>query len=188
MLKRLFAALENFPSRPQQPPDFEYIVPLLLDASIHSTTPLSLKVARDVVVQGIPTILRKRKSITLALALAQETVESYWYHVDLGEKPFVTVDKVMLEIWSDHEAIGERTEENLEKLEAFRLDIMRREHVSLADFNGPLPSWHPSATHTGPSKLDRLLSVLGIDLVCAYVALHLSSFRDLNIHVLARDG
>jgi len=173
MLQRLFVALKNFPSHSQSPPHLYYIFNPLWIASGHSATPLSRKVAREVVVQGIPAVLRKTKSISLALALGQGAVHLHWDHFDLDERPFITAHKVMLEIWSEQEGVEGRTEENLSKWKELRSDAMGWKNVNLADLNGPLPTWHPSAPRTGPSKLDRLLSVFGIDRVCAsYTSLH----------------
>jgi len=172
MLQQLFATLENFPSHSQSLPSFYYILLLLLMAFRDSTTSLSLRVARDVVVQRIPTVVRERKSISLALALAQGAVElGGWNHFNLTEIPFVTIDKVILEIWSEQEDVEGWTEENLRKWKRFRSDVMSWRHFNLADLNGPLPTWHPSGTRTGPSKLDRLLSVFGINRVCVSRAL-----------------
>jgi len=175
MLQRLFAALESFPSHFQSLPNFEYILWLLSASYSDSTTPLSLRVAREVVVQGIPTVTRKTKPIFLALALAQSAVQLlvWWDHFDLSERPFVTVDKAMLELWSEQEGVEGWTEENLQKWKRFRSDAMSWRHVNLADLNGPLPTWHPSGTRTGSSKLHRLLSIFGIDRVCAsYTSVH----------------
>jgi len=164
MLQRLFAALENFPSHSQSPPDFLCIAILLRDTSNASTTSLSLKVARDVIVQGIPTVLRKNKSISLALALAQGAAGWHWYHFDLSERPFVKLDKVMLELWSEQEGVEGRTEENLQKWQEFRSEALEWPYnINLAVLNGPLPTWIPRAARTGPSKLDRFLSLFGIN-------------------------
>jgi len=167
MLQRLFAALEYFPSHSQSPPKFYSIFRLLSEASIHSTTPLSLKVVREVVVQRIPTVLRKTKSISLALALAQSAVHRFvwWDHFNLSEWPSVTLDKVMLEIWSECEGVEGRTEENLKDWKEFRSYSLRWRGVNLADLNGSLPTLNPRATRTGPSRLDAFLSILRINRV-----------------------
>ena len=176
MLQRLFAALENFPSHSQSPPEFYSIVRVLRDASENSMTPLSLKVACEVVVQGIPTVLRETKSISLALALAQSAVQLFlwWGHFDLSERPFVKLDKDMLELWSEQEGVEGRTEENLQKWQEFRSEVLEWPYnIDLAVLNGPLPTWIPRAARTGPSKLDRFLSVLQINRVCAsYTSVH----------------
>jgi len=175
MLQRLFAALENFPSHSQSPPDLKYNAVLLLVASRDSKTPLSLKVAREVVVQGIPTVLRKAKSISLALALAKGAVRWYWDHFYLGERPYVTVDKFMLDIWSEQNGVEGRTEENLEKWKELRSHVMDNDRVNLDNLNGSLPTWNPSATRTGALRLDGFRSVFGIDRVCAsYTSAHLA--------------
>jgi len=171
MLQRLFAALEDFPSHSHSPPDLNYISRLLRNASKDSTTPRSLKVAREVIVQGIPTVIRKTKSIFLALALAQSAIQwgISWGYLDISERPSVTLDKVMLELWSEQEDVEGRTQENLEIWQTFRSKALEwPSDVDLAVLNGPLPTWNPSTTRTGSSKLDRLLSVFGIDRVCAF--------------------
>lgn len=156
--------MKYFPSGSQSPPDFDYIFRLLSRASSDSKTALSLRVARIVVIQGISAVLWKRKSMSLALALAREAVGWYWDQFDLSEKPFVKLDKVMLEIWSASEDVEGLTETNLYKWEAFRLFSITRDFdsVDLAALNGPLPTWNSSAARTGPSKLDRFFSVFGI--------------------------
>ena len=175
MLQRLFAALENFPSHSQSPPYFYKSLLLLLLASKKSKTPLSLRVAREVVVQEIPTVLRKRKLISFALGLAQSAVlySVPWDHFDLSERPFVKIDKVMLELWSEQEGVEGRTQENLLKWKEFRSEVMEYYGIDLATLNGHLPTWIPHTTRTGPSRLDRFLSVLGIDRVrVPYISFH----------------
>ena len=179
ILQRLFAALENFPSHSQSPPYFFYICGLLLGASKVSTTTLSLRVAREVVVQGITTVMRKTKSISLALALALAQSATPWVissgYLEISERPFVKIDKVMLELWSEQEGVEGRTQENLEIWQESRLMAMDKYSINLEDLNGSLPIWNASATRTGPSKLDRFLSVFGIDRVCpSYTSAHLA--------------
>ena len=140
MLRRLFAALENFPSHSQSLPTFRNIFALLWRASWESTAPLSLRVARGVVVQEIPMVLRKRKSISLTLAFAHGAVRCYWGNFDLSERPFVTIDKVMFELWSEQEGIEGHTEENLENWKRFRLAVMEKEQLDLANLNGHVPT------------------------------------------------
>ena len=169
MLHRLFAALKNFPAHSKSPPDFFYILGLLWNVSRDFTTPLSLRVAREVVAQGIPTVLRKTKSISLALALAQEVVGGYWGSFVLSEWPFVTIDKIILEMWSEQEGAEGRTEENLQEWKRFRSTAMDwPSSVDLAVLNGPLPTtWNPISTPSTASwRFRRFLSVLGIDWVC----------------------
>jgi len=175
MLQRLFAALEDFPSHFQSPPWLGNIFLLLSGASKESMTPISLKLAREVVVQGIPTVLRKRKLISFALGLGQSAVlySVPWDHFDLSERPFVKIDKVMLELWSEQEGGEGRTEENLLKWKEFRLKVMKYHGIDLATLNGHLPTWIPHTARTGPSRLDRFLSVLGIDRVrVPYISFH----------------
>jgi len=177
MLERLFAALKNFPFHLQSLPEFNYIFKLLSRASKDSTSPLSLRVAQEVVVQGIPSASRKRKSISLALALAQSTIQwgLSWNHFNLSETPFVTLDKSMLEIWSEQEGIEGRTEVSLLKWQQFRSSVRHWCKIDLDDLHGPLPTWSPSAAHTDPSKLHKFLSVLGINMVCiSYISVHLA--------------
>jgi len=174
MLQRLFEALENLPSHSQLWPDSDSIFGLLSRASRDSTTALSLKVTRDVAVHGIPTVFRKTQSISLALALAYKVRWLDWDYYDIGERPFITVDKIMLEIWSEQEGVEGHTEEKLEKWKELRRYALRWYRVDLADLNGPLPTWNPSAARTGPSRTNRLLSVFGIDWVCG-LAFHFAS-------------
>jgi len=176
MLQRLFAALENCPPHSQPPLEFNYIFGILWRASRKFKTPLSLRVARDVIVQGIPTVLRKTKSISLALALAQGAAKWNWHRFNLGERPYVTVDKIMLDLWSEKEGVEGCTKENLEKWKEFRSDSLRWYEVDLADLNGPLPVWSPRAAHAGPSRLDGFLSVLGIHRVRVLcISMHLAA-------------
>ena len=171
MLQRLFAALENFPSHSQSWPDFDDIVTLLYVASWGFKSPLSLRVTREVVVQGIPTVLRETKSISLALSILQGVVKCFWSHLDLSDQPYVTLDKVMLELFSKQNGVEGCTEENLSSWKEIRSRVMREDRVDLDNLNGSLPIWNPSATRTGPSRLDGFLSVLGIDRVCISRAL-----------------
>jgi len=166
MLQRLFAALEDFPSHSQSPPDFQCIVGLLRTAPWNSTTPLSLRVARQVVVQGIPMVIRKTKSISLALAILQGVVKHLWSHFDLSDRPYVTLDKVMLELWSEQNGVEGRTQESSLEWKEIRSRVMREDEVDLDSLNRSLPTWNPSATRTEPSGLDGFLSIFGIDRVC----------------------
>jgi len=180
MFQRLFAALENCPSYSQSLPNFEYILWLLSASSSDSTAPLSLRVAREVVVQGIPTVLRKTKSVSLAIALAHGIVGRYWDHFDFSERPFVTIDKIILEMWSEQEGAEGRTEENLQEWKRFRSTAMDwPSSVDLAVLNGPLPTtWNPISTpSTASSTFRRFLSVLGIDWVCG-LTFHFASRSD----------
>lgn len=191
MLQRVFAALENFPSHSQSPPDFYYIVLLLCKASRDSTAPLSRRLARDVVLQGIPPVLRKTKSITLALAIAQAALEcSGWSHFSLRERPFISIDKCIYELWSVQEGVEGRTEKALELWKELRSNAMTWRNVkigrrfNLADLNGPLPIWNPSIARTIPSRFDRISSIFGIDWVCDLTFILL---QILTIHLLGCD-
>jgi len=110
-------------------------------------------------------VLRKRKSISLILALARDAAGHFWDSFDFSDWPVVTLDKVMVEIWSEQEGVEGYTEDNLERWKEFRSYVLGLRNVNLADSNGPLPTWNPSAARTGPSRFDRFLSVLGIDRV-----------------------
>jgi len=166
MLQRLFAAFLHFPSYAESPPDFSYIFWLLRDTSRYSMSALSLKVVREVVFQRISMVPRKRKSISLALAIAQRAVSWDWDHFDLGERPYVTLDKVMLEIWSEQEVVEGRSEENLLQWQDIRSKVKEKYGTDLATLNGHLPTWNASAARNEPSKLGRFLSVFGLDWVC----------------------
>ena len=182
MLQRLLSAkLDSFPSHPQPPPDFKRVFSLLWRVSkgTDSTASLARGVTREIIVQGIPRILRKRKSINLVLALAQDILTWPWDHFNLAdpEKPFVTLDKVLAEIWSEREGVEGRTEENMLKWESLRSSVWVHCYVNLASVNGPFPTWNPSPARTGPSRVDKLLSVLRIDRVCGSYNFNVLSYQ-----------
>jgi len=184
MLQRLFVGLENLPSHSQLPPDFEHAIVLLCHASQCSKTRLSLKIAREVVVQGIPTVSRKRKSISFVLAIAQRAIDWDWDYFDPGERPYVTLDKVMLELWSEQEVIEGRTEESLLQWQEIRWKVKEKHGTDLATLNGHLPTWNASTARNEHSKLGRFLSVFGLDWVCispVLMSLAAHSYRPFRI-------
>ena len=89
-----------------------------------------------------------------------------WGQFDISERPFVTLDKIMLEIWSEQEVAEGRTEESLLKWQEIRSKVREIYGIDLATLNGHLPTWNASTARKEPSKLGRFLSVLGLDWVC----------------------
>jgi len=144
MLQRLFAAFKNRPHLLDLP-DMFYIVALLFTASSDSSTSFSIKVARDVVIEGTPAMLPQANSISLALALAEPMVSWPWDHFDLNEKAFVKLDKAILELWSEQSIWTEGVEEeNVGKWRSLRKKVLDDYGVDLAKLNGELPTWKSS--------------------------------------------
>jgi len=170
MLDRVFTAFGHFPSDSTSLPNPWHGISLLERAFSFPISPLSLQVARYILVHGAPNALWKRKSISFALAMARQMARFDWKQLHLSERPFVVLDKVILGLWSEQEGgIEGRTEESLKKWQVFRSNVLNNCGVGLAGVNGHLPTWlDPSATQlSGPStRLDRFLSVLRMDWVC----------------------